>query len=127
MAWSNSGNKYNAEKIREGGDTFDSRKEYRRWKELTLLERAGEIANLRRQVEYVLIPVQKEPDSKGPRGGVKQGKVIERKCSYIADFVYTDVYDGMEVVEDAKGVRTEAYKIKKKLMLFRYGIRIKEV
>ena len=75
------------------------------------------IRDLRRQVKYVLIPSQHEGQYK---------KLLERECSYIADFVYTDVESGKEVVEDTKGVRTDAYKIKRKLMLFKYGIRIKE-
>ena len=118
-------NKYHAKKIRSGGEVFDSLKEYRRWTELTLLQRAGEITGLQRQVKFLLIPEQREPDIKGPRGGIWKGKVIERPCVYVADFVYTE--NGQQVVEDAKGVRTEVYKIKKKLMLERHHIRIKEV
>ena len=124
MNW-NIGNKYHARKIRSGGEVFDSLKEYRRWTELSLLQRAGEIAGLQRQVKFLLIPEQREPDIKGPRGGIRKGKVIERPCVYVADFVYTE--NGRQVVEDAKGVRTEVYKIKKKLMLERHHIRIKEV
>ena len=55
----------------------------------------------------------------------KKGKVLERECSYIADFVY-DLPDGGTVIEDCKGMRTPAYKIKKKLMLHIHGIQIKE-
>lgn len=59
------------------------------------------------------------------KGRFKPGKLLERKCSYIADFVY---WDGFEmVVEDTKGMRTKEYIIKRKLMLYKYGIRIKEV
>lgn len=47
---------------------------------------------------------------------------MERKCTYIADFAYQR---GSElIVEDYKGVETDAFKIKRKLMLLRYGIRI---
>ena len=60
----------------------------------------------------------------GVRGGIKRGRVIERPCYYIADFVYTE--NGATVVEDTKGVKTDAYKIKKKLLLERYGIKIRE-
>ena len=109
-------NKYNAKKIVTPEGVFDSRKEHRRWCELKLLERAGKITKLRRQVKYVLIPAQHED---------KVGKLLERECSYKADFVYVDE-TGKEVVEDTKGVRTADYKIKRKLMLFKYGIRIKE-
>lgn len=118
-------NKYNAKKVVVNGIVFDSKKEARRYKELVLLERAEKIKGLRRQVEFELIPAHYEPDTVGPRGGVKKGKIIERKCSYIADFVYVE--DGKVVVEDAKGMRTHDYVIKRKLMYHIHGIRIKEV
>ena len=106
MAW----NKYGAKKVKTAdGQEFDSQKEYRRWCELKLLQRAGRISDLKRQVQYELIPKQDG----------------ERACTYVADFVYIDS-DGNTVVEDTKGVRTDAYKIKRKLMLQKYGIRIKE-
>ena len=106
-------NKYHNRKVIVDGDTFDSQKEYRRFRELKLLERTGEITGLKRQVKYVLIRSQRD----------EYGKVIERECSYYADFVYRDK-QGRTHVEDVKGVETEAFKIKKKLMLERYGIRI---
>lgn len=118
-------NKYNAKKVVVNGIVFDSKKEERRYKELVLLERAGKINGLRRQVEFELLPAQYEPDTVGPRGGVKKGKIIERKCSYVADFVYVE--DGKVVVEDTKGMRTKDYVIKRKLMYHVHGIRIKEV
>lgn len=108
---SNKPNKYHAQK--SGG--YASRKEHRRANELRLLQRAGLISNLREQVPYELIPTQRAPD----------GKVIERACSYIADFVYTDQH-GNTVVEDTKGVRTDVYRIKRKLMLHVHGITITE-
>lgn len=104
--------------------TFDSKKEYKRYCELLLLERAGEITELRRQVKCVLIPSQYEPDIIGKRGGVKRGKLIEREVSYIADFVYFQ--NGKMVVEDTKGFRTPDYIMKRKMMLYFHGIRIKE-
>lgn len=116
--------KYHSKKIQADGQTFDSRKEYGRWNALRLMERAGEITDLRRQVKYVLIPAQYGPATVGPRGGVKRGPLLERECSYIADFVY--LRDGETVVEDAKGVFTPAYVIKRKMMLYKYGIRIQE-
>lgn len=118
-------NKYHSRKITRDGMTFDSLKEYRRFCELSLLEKAGEITDLQRQVEFVLIPAQREPDTIGKRGGIKRGKVIEQKCSYIADFVYNE--DGKPVVEDTKGFRTKDYIIKRKLMLCVHGVRIKEI
>lgn len=116
--------KYKNQKIEVNGMTFDSRKEFHRWRELSLLERAGKITDLQRQVKYVLIPTQYEPPTVNKNGTVKRGKMIERECSYIADFVYTE--KGKTVVEDTKGFRTADYKIKRKLMLAVHGIRIKE-
>ena len=107
------------------GVSFDSQKEYRRFRELCLLEKAGQITDLQRQVKFVLIPAQYEPDIIGKRGGVRRGKLIERECSYIADFTYTE--DGKPVVEDTKGVKTPYYTIKRKLMLWVHKIRITEV
>lgn len=122
--------KYGNRKTVVDGITFDSKKEANRFRELQLLERAGKITALQRQVKYVLIPTQREFSNeiykKGAhQGHFKPGKVLEKECSYIADFAY--IQDGAYVVEDTKGVRTEAYKIKRKLMLERYGIQIREV
>ena len=117
--------KYHAKKITIDGNTFDSRKEYRRFCELSLLQRAGAITDLQRQVEFVLIPAQREPDTIGVRGGVKKGKTIELAVKYVADFVYQE--NGKTVVEDTKGFKTKDYIIKRKLMLWVHGIRIKEI
>lgn len=117
--------KYHNRKITRDGVTFDSRKEFRRYEELQLLQQAGEIKNLRRQVKFVLIPTQREPNKIGTRGGVKKGKLLERECAYIADFVYTE--NGKIVVEDTKGLRTKDYIIKRKLMLYVHNIRVREV
>ncbi len=105
--------KYNNQKIRVGGELFDSKREYNRWCELRLLERSGIICNLQRQVKFRLIDSQKTPER------------TERPCDYIADFVYYE-NDGSRVVEDCKGMRTDVYKIKRKLMLEKYNILIKE-
>ena len=117
--------KYNNRKVRRDGLTFDSKKEHKRYNELLLLEQSGEIKNLRRQVKFVLIPTQREPSQIGTRGGVKKGKLLERECAYIADFVYTE--NGKIVVEDTKGLRTKDYIIKRKLMLYVHNIRVREV
>lgn len=119
-------NKYHAYKCKVGDEVFNSRKELHRYEELCLLEKAGHIKNLRREVKYILIPAQREVIWKN--GRPKQGKVIERECSYIADFVYEE--NGQTVVEDVKGgnaTKTDKYIIKRKLMLYVYGIRIREV
>lgn len=109
-------NKYHSRKITRDGETFDSIKEYHRWCELKVLERAGLITGLERQVKFVLIPSQKDRVTR---------KAIERECGYIADFVYWE--HGERVVEDTKGFKTKDYIIKRKLMLWVHGIRIREV
>lgn len=117
--------KYGNKKVEVNGIVFDSKKEARRYNELLLLEKAGVIQNLTRQVKFVLIPAQREPDTFGKRGGIKKGKTIEKECSYVADFYYKE--NGVPIVEDTKGFRTKDYIIKRKLMLHVHGIRIKEV
>lgn len=117
--------KYGSKKVTIDGITFDSQKEARRFRELSLLERAGKVTDLQRQVRFVLIPSQYEPDTIGVRGGARRGKLIEREVSYVADFVYTE--NGKRIVEDTKGFKTKDYIIKRKLMLYVHGIRIKEV
>ena len=109
-------NKYHARKITLDGITFDSHREARRYTELKLLERAGEISDLQLQVKYELIPRQVDKDR----------RLLERPISYIADFVYRD-RDGNYIIEDAKGKKTKEYIIKRKLMLYIRGIRVKEV
>lgn len=120
--------KYHSRKVTVDGDTYDSMKEYRRFKELSLLERAGAIRNLKRQVKYVLIPAQREFTTEiDKKGNFKKGKLLERECAYIADFVYLDMSTCRMTVEDTKGYRTKDYIIKRKLMLWVHGIQIKEV
>lgn len=109
--------KYNSKKTVVDGQKFDSKKEARRYQELLLLEKAGEIKNLSRQVKFVLIPSQRD----------ENGKVVERECSYKADFTYEEEGGIKTVVEDVKGYRTKEYIIKRKLMLYQFGIRIREV
>ncbi len=117
-------NKYGNVKTADGHDSI---KEGDRARELRLMEQAGQISNLREQVDFLLIPKQydRAPDGEKTKRG--RPRVIEHACSYRADFVYIDNATGAEVVEDAKGVRTPDYVIKRKLMLFLRGIRIKEV
>ena len=124
--------KYKNRKKLVDGIEFDSAKEARRWSELKLLEKAGEISDLRRQVKFVLIESQYEESSEvyqrgKNKGKPKRGKILEHECSYIADFVYTDEKTGKTVVEDTKGFKTKDYIIKRKLLLERYKIRITEV
>lgn len=102
-------NKYGARKVYVDGIKFDSKHESDRYRELVILQRAGEISDLKLQVPFELIPKQDG----------------ERACCYKADFTYIE--NGQLVVEDAKGYKTEVYKLKKKLMLKEYGIKIREV
>ena len=105
-------NKYkNIKTTTSDGIVHDSRKEAQRWCELKLLERAGKIKDLQRQVKYELIPKQDG----------------ERACYYVADFVYHNAETGKKVVEDTKGKKTKEYIIKRKLMLYIHGIRIREI
>ena len=122
-------NKYKNRKVTTAAGVFDSEHEHRRYLELRLLERARKITDLQRQVKFVLIPAQYETYERysqktGKR--IKDGRrCVEKECSYKADFVYWE--NGRQVAEDAKGCRTEAYIMKRKLMLHKYGIRIREV
>lgn len=107
--------KYGNRKTEVDGIVFDSKKEAEPYIELRMMEEAGEISNLQRQVPYVLIQGQRWSDGKKRRDTI-----------YRPDFVYFD-RDGTLTVEDVKGVLTEAYKIKKALMKDRFGIEIREV
>ena len=102
-------NKYNAVKTTINGITFDSKRESIRYQELLLLQRAGQIRDLALQVPFAI---------------VVNGKKI---CKYIADFQYVDVATGKTVVEDSKGVRTQTYVLKRKLVEAIYAIKIVEV
>lgn len=130
-------NKYGAKKVTDPftGDVFDSQKEYKQWRVLRLLERAGKISNLQRQVKFELIPAQRKESTEvykaGPQKGLpKPGEVIEKPCTYIADFVYCDAY-GNKVVEDTKGCKKGAaydlFVVKRKLMLWVHGIKVREI
>jgi hypothetical protein len=126
-------NKYKAIKCTVNGIEFDSRKEARRYQELLLLERAGVIQNLQLQERFLLIPSQFEtiPTGEYYKTGSKKGIAktkevcIEKAVVYVADFTY--IQDGKKVVEDTKGIKTKDYIIKRKLMLYTHGIRVKEV
>ena len=107
--------KYGNRKTAVDGIVFDSLHEANRWRDLRLMQSAGVISGLDRQVSFELMPNVRTRDGKMIRG-----------IKYIADFVYTDEY-GRRIVEDAKGMQTEVYKLKKKMMLWIYGIEIQEV
>lgn len=123
--------KYKSRKVMRDGLVFDSMAEYRRWRELLLLERAGKIQDLQRQVPFELIPAQYEEIPTGEyyvRGEKKGQEKIKRVCVeqsvvYVADFVYTE--GGRQIVEDTKGFETKDFIIKRKLMLWVHGIKLK--
>lgn len=130
-------NKLNAKKVMFDGLEFDSKKEARRWAELKLLERSGHISDLRQQVPFELIPAQYEEVLTGElyKKGSKKGQpkfkrvCIEKAVTYIADFVYTE--NGKTVVEDTKGCKDgityNYFVLKRKMMLYFHGIKVKEV
>jgi len=107
--------KYGNTQVTDAGIKFDSKAEHKRWQYLVMLEKAKEIKDLKLQVPFVLIPAQVRPS-----GG------IERAMTYIADFAYL-TRAGAYVVEDVKGVSTDTWIIKRKLMLFVFGIEVMEI
>lgn len=103
-------NKYHNRKVTVDGITFDSVKEASRYQELKMLERAGEITALVRQVKIELIPKTK----------------LYRACYYIPDFTYFDKRVQKTIYEDVKGMKTKEYLLKRKLLYWRHGIEILE-
>lgn len=127
--------KYHSKKVKVGGEVFDSQEEYRRFCDLCLLQKAGKITDLQRQVKYELIPAQYQEYATGEvyqRGERKGQPKIKRVCveksvCYYADFVYYE--NGKKVVEDVKSSATEkkeSYIIKRKLLLWVHGIKLRE-
>ena len=122
--------KYLNHKVSVNGETFDSKKEHKRYCELSLLQKAGAITDLQRQVKFILIPAQYETYERYGKSGnrLKDGqRCIEKECSYYADFVYKE--NGKTIVEDtkSKATKTTEYIIKRKLMLYVHGIKVKEI
>ena len=111
-------NKYNAVKCEYRGKTFDSKKEMERYIYLNQLQKNGKIQGLVWQKKFQLLPAQRE-----------NGLIIERPVFYTADFVYYK--DGRMIVEDVKGCKSGAayrdFVIRRKLMLWVHGIRVREI
>lgn len=105
--------KFNAKKTTVDGIVFDSKREARRYQELKLMERAGKIRDLQRQVRVELVPPF-NCDGKHFRG-----------IYYVMDFTYT-CSEGAEIWEDVKGMKTPVYLLKRKLVAYRYHKIIKE-
>ena len=119
--------KYGNKKAKASGKVFDSRRERSRYYTLQVLEKAGEISDLRMQVPFEIIPAVYETVEVQLKTKTKQvQKLVQRAAHYVADFVYKDK-DGNMVVEDSKGFRTKEYLLKKKMMRAFLGITIKEV
>lgn len=110
MGWR--ANKYHAKKTVVDGMTFDSRREADRYLVLKSMEEDGDIEDLRRQVRYELVPAFDVEDRH------------YRPVFYVADFVYRE--NGHEVMEDVKGMKTDVYRLKAKLVAYRYGMNIRE-
>lgn len=110
-------NKYNNNNKAKTTDGIrhDSQKEATRWSFLKLQERLGTIQDLKRQVRFTVLPAQYDENN----------KLVEREVSYVADFTY--IQHGKLVVEDVKGMLTKEYILKRKMMLYLNGIKIKEV
>lgn len=108
--------KYHSRKTIVDGIKFDSKREAERYTYLSIMQKAGLICDLKRQVRYELLPAQRI-----------NGKVVERGVSYYADYVYVVKETGETVVEDVKGFRDNpVWILKRKLMLYFHGIRVKE-
>ena len=123
--------KYHNHKPERYGRKWDSAHELQRYEELLILQKAGEISELETQVKFQLIPNQyaesTEIYKRGPRKGqCKPGKLLEKECSYYADFRYVDA-NGTVHIEDAKGMKLPEYIIKRKMMLYLLGITVEEV
>jgi hypothetical protein len=101
----------NKKEVTESGIKYDSKREAKYGAELELLERCGAIRDLQRQVRFEIIPKQDG----------------ERACTYILDFMYYDKEKQEYQYIDVKGMKTEVYRIKKKLLKLVHGITITEV
>lgn len=102
-------NKYNNKKTVIDGIKFDSKREASRYCELLILQKAGEIKDLKLQPKYTL------------QMKFRYKEKTYRAITYIADFQYIEIKTGLTVVEDVKGMRTKEFNMKEKLFLFQYG------
>ncbi len=107
--------KYLNKKTVHDGEKFDSKRELARWLQLKLMERAGQITDLRRQVDYVLAPAVVLDGHKKPA------------LRYRADHAYTITATGEQVTEDVKGMVLPLYRAKRHLMKSVLGIEVKEI
>lgn len=108
-------NKYKNQKTIINNIKFDSKKEANRFVYLNMLLKAHEIKDLELQKEFIL------------QEAFDKNNKHYRKISYIADFYYYDLKRNKWIVEDVKGIRTEVYKLKKKLFEYKYDLEIEEI
>lgn len=108
--------KFGNKKITNEHGTFDSKREWRRYQDLLLMQKQGLIHGLQRQVKFELVKGVKYSDATRAKPPIR----------YFADFVYQDA-SGNLVVEDAKGRPNDTYPLKKHMMLAFHGIEIREV
>lgn len=108
--------KYKNTKTVIDGQSFDSRAEAKRWRDLCLLEKAGQITSLQRQVVIELLPKVKYSDAKRATPAVR----------YVSDFCYMTIL-GERVTEDVKGYRTPVYRLKRHMLKALHGIEVKEI
>lgn len=106
------------EKVVMDGEVYNCMNDYYRWCDLRQLEIDGKISELKKYVKYVLLPAQRDGT----------GKIVEHEVSYIVDFEY--ILDGKKIAEDtgsyARGAASQLISIKRKLMLHKFGIKVKE-
>ncbi len=107
--------KFNAKKKVVDGITFDSTKEAKRYIELKMLEKAGEISDLELQPKFPIYVCR------------RQNGELHHVCTYIADFKYRAGKNGLLTIEDSKGIRTPVYRLKRKMVEAQYDIQIQEV
>ena len=121
--WYQTKSKYHNEPVTVDGIRYDSRNEARRHAFLKLMEKAGEISNLRYHVKYTLFPKGTVEIRRLPDGTEMELKRYDREHWYEADFVYV-TKDGKEIVEDFKGFETDTLKEKRDILKKLYGIEI---
>lgn len=109
--------KYHNKPCQVGAEKYRSQREAKRHQDLLLLQRAGHIAGLTREVPFVIAPAVRIEGEKRARPAVR----------YVADFLYSDARTGRIVVEDAKGMQTPVYRLKKHLLATVYNIHVREV
>ena len=125
MTWKNFNkkSKFHNEPVTVDGVRYDSKNEMRRFNFLKLMEKAGEISNLRYHVKYTLFPKGTVEIRRLPDGTEMELKRYDREHWYEADFVYV-TKDGKEIVEDFKGFETDTFKEKRDILKKLYGIEI---